>query len=88
MSDDGNKNNELEESIINVSDAKSRLSALLEEVALGRQLILGKAGKPMAVLAPYSPKKKKRTPNVLKGQITLSDDFEFSNKELDDLFGI
>lgn len=40
--------------VINVHDAKTNLSKLLERAANGERIIIGKAGKPMARLEPYS----------------------------------
>ncbi len=71
-----------------MSDAKTRLSALLDEVAAGKRLILGKAGKPVALLIPYSGKKTKRKFGALKGEIVYTGDFEFSDDELNEMFGV
>ena len=47
--------------ITNISDAKSSLSKLIEQVLQGQEVIIGKAGKPVAMLVPYdaetSPRK-------------------------------
>lgn len=40
--------------VINVHDAKTHLSKLLERAANGERIIIGKAGKPMARLEPFS----------------------------------
>lgn len=73
--------------VINVSAAKASLSALLEEVAQGKKIILGKAGKPIASLVPYQETKSIRKFGALKNKIKYSD-LEFSEKELKDLFEI
>ena len=39
--------------ITNISEAKASLSKLIEQVAQGQEVIIGKAGKPVAKLVPY-----------------------------------
>lgn len=41
-------------SVVNVSEAKAHLSALLERVRAGERVVIGKAGRPVAVLVPYA----------------------------------
>ena len=56
---------------------KTHLSALVEEAAAGKEIIIAKAGKPMARLVPLEKKKDvKRTLGMLKGKIWISDDFD------------
>ena len=54
--------------ITNISEAKSQLSALIEKVLSGQEVIIGKAGKPVARLIPYTHKMEKRIPGALKGK--------------------
>ena len=60
---------------INVHEAKTHLSRILEEIAAGDEVILAKAGKPMAVLSPYQQQKKKRRFFQMEGAIEIADDF-------------
>jgi prevent-host-death family protein len=60
---------------INVHEAKTHLSRILEEIAAGDEVILAKAGKPMAVLSPYRQKSKKRRFFQMEGSIEIADDF-------------
>ena len=62
--------------ITNVSEAKAQLSALLERVRSGEEIILGKAGRPIARLVPYFATGEVRQPGVLRGQIHIADDFD------------
>ncbi|HET6587308.1 MAG TPA: type II toxin-antitoxin system Phd/YefM family antitoxin [Oleiagrimonas sp.] len=55
--------------IINVHEAKTHLSRLLERAHAGEEIVLAKAGKPYARLAPLSRHKSKRKPGRLKGQL-------------------
>jgi len=60
---------------INVHEAKTHLSRILEEIAAGDEVILAKAGKPMAVLSPYRQQLKKRRFFQMEGSIKMADDF-------------
>jgi prevent-host-death family protein len=70
---------------VNMHEAKTHLSRLVEEVAKGEEIIIAKAGKPCARLVACEPvKKKPRKFGWLKGQIWISDDFDapLSDEEL------
>lgn len=71
---------------INVHEAKTHLSRILDRVASGESVIIGKAGKPVAVLSPYAPSTKSRKPGSLKGRIRISGDFDADDELVSDLF--
>ena len=60
---------------VNIHEAKTHLSRLLNRVAAGDEIIIAKAGKPMARLVPYLPIGEPRQPGSAKGKIRVSDDF-------------
>lgn len=60
----------------NISEAKAELSALLEAVAKGEEVIIGKAGVPMARLVRYDGQAKARKPGAMRGKIKLASDFD------------
>ncbi|HEV3114133.1 MAG TPA: type II toxin-antitoxin system Phd/YefM family antitoxin [Candidatus Binataceae bacterium] len=60
----------------NIHEAKSNLSRLIELAVAGEEVIISKAGKPVARLVPYSVKKKPRRLGILKGQIRIAPDFD------------
>ncbi len=62
--------------IINVYEAKTQLSKLLDRAASGEEIILGKSGKPLARLVPYRETKQPRVPGRLAGKIKIADDFD------------
>ena len=63
--------------IVNIHAAKTHLSSLVEEAAAGEEIIIVKAGKPIARLVPLDKKKDiGRTLGMLKGKIWISDDFD------------
>lgn len=61
---------------VNIHEAKTHLSKLLEEVSNGREVVIAKSGKPMAKLTGISPAKPVRKPGFLKGKIKIADDFD------------
>jgi prevent-host-death family protein len=72
---------------VNIHEAKSRLSQLLKRVALGEEVIIAKAGKPVAKLVPINPVPKKRILGSAKGEFVVPDDFNAPlPKEIRDLF--
>lgn len=62
-------------SAINIHDAKTHLSRLLEDVADGKEFVIAKAGKPIAKLGPLGSGQPIRF-GALKGKITVPDDFD------------
>ncbi|MGH9496788.1 MAG: type II toxin-antitoxin system Phd/YefM family antitoxin [Candidatus Sulfotelmatobacter sp.] len=70
---------------VNVHEAKTHLSKLLERVALGEEVIIAKAGKPVAKLvAVHSPKT--RIFGSAKGEFIVPDDFNEPDPEIEKLF--
>lgn len=62
---------------VNLYEAKTQLSQLVKEAAAGAEIIIAKAGEPMARLVPLAPEPKpKRQPCRLKGQIWIAEDFD------------
>ena len=73
--------------LCNISEAKAQLSALIEAVQAGEEVIIGKAGKPVARLVRYQGAKAPRRPGALKGLIHIADDFDQLPPDLADAFG-
>jgi prevent-host-death family protein len=61
---------------VNIHEAKTHLSRLVEEATEGKEIVIAKAGKPRARLVPFTPARKPRTFGRLKGKIWISDDFD------------
>ena len=59
---------------VNVHEAKTHLSRLLERVARGEEIVIAKAGRAVAKLVPLE--KAKRRPGRLRGRLRLRDDFD------------
>ena len=60
--------------VLNLYEAKSRLSALVEEAAAGAEIVIAKAGVPRARLVPLKPRI--RRPGGSKGRIRVAKDFD------------
>jgi prevent-host-death family protein len=62
---------------VNIHEAKTNFSKLIQRVILGDEIIIAKAGVPVAKLVRYISKKKGKRPlGFLKGEIWMSDDFD------------
>lgn len=73
----------------NISEAKTQLSALLEAVQKGEEVLICKAGKPVAKLSAYAGAKEPRKLGMFKGQIFMADDFDAPlPPEIAEAFGI
>jgi prevent-host-death family protein len=71
----------------NISQAKAELSALIEAVQKGDEVILAKAGKPVARLVAYHGPAKPRAPGALAGQIWIAPDFDELPEDIAAAFG-
>ena len=60
---------------VNIHEAKTHFSRLVDEAAAGREIIVARAGKPAARLVPLSHRATQRRFGVLKGKIRIRADF-------------
>ncbi len=60
---------------VNIHEAKTRLSQLLKQVDEGQEIIIARAGTPVARLVAYTPKPDQRVPGSAKGRLALAEDF-------------
>ena len=61
---------------VNVHEAKTHFSKLIERVAMGEEVTVAKAGRPVALLVPVPPKVSRRVPGSAKGVIRMEPDFD------------
>lgn len=61
---------------VNIHQAKTNLSRLLEQVSKGEVVIISRAGKPIAKLVSLDNHPPKRTPGGMKGRLWISPDFD------------
>ena len=72
---------------VNVHEAKTHLSKLLERAALGEEVIIAKAGRPVAKLVAIRSEKPRFQLGSAKGEFVVPDDFNDPlPKEIEDLF--
>jgi prevent-host-death family protein len=71
---------------INIHDAKTHLSRLVEQAAQGKEIIIAKAGKPMARLVPLEDVPRPKKFGLLKGKIQVPADFDAPDPEVLALF--
>jgi prevent-host-death family protein len=67
---------------VNIHEAKTHLSRLLARAQAGEEIIIAKAGKPIAKLVPVS-QGQERTPGIVKGRVTEAFFEELPEKELE-----
>jgi len=61
---------------VNLYEAKTNLSSLVDRAAGGEEIVIAKAGRPMAKLVPYRPQPVRRVPGDLRGKIWIAPDFD------------
>ena len=70
--------------IVNIHEAKTHLSRLLEAVERGDEVIIARAGHPIATLSAYRPPRRTiAPPGSMEGEIWMADDFD---EPVEDLF--
>jgi prevent-host-death family protein len=62
--------------IINVHAAKTNLSQLLARVEAGEEVVIGRAGRPIAKLVPFQVARARRKFGGWRGRVWISDDFD------------
>lgn len=71
---------------VNVQEAKTHLSRLIEIAAAGEDVILGKHGKPMARLTAYAPQTEERPLGGFESKIRIAADFDADDERINALF--
>jgi prevent-host-death family protein len=61
---------------VNIHEAKTSFSKLLKRVALGEEVVIARAGKPVARLVPFGERLAVRQPGSAKGLIKIREDFD------------
>ncbi len=70
--------------VTNIAEAKASLSKLVEKVRMGEEVVIGKAGKPVAKLVPYEQERSPRDldQGIWKGQVWMAEDFDAMPEDL------
>ena len=63
-------------STVNIHEAKTHFSKLVDAAMRGEETVIAKSGKPAARLVPIKPVKSARKPGFLKGKIKIAADFD------------
>jgi prevent-host-death family protein len=71
---------------INIHEAKTNLSKLLQRVVAGEEIIIAKGGVPLARLVPYRDETRQRQPGRFAGQGYIADDFDAPLRQFEDDF--
>jgi len=61
---------------VNVHEAKTHFSKLLERVALGEEVVIARAGRPVAKLVPIRPDVPERHPGSARGDVWVGEDLD------------
>jgi antitoxin (DNA-binding transcriptional repressor) of toxin-antitoxin stability system len=72
----------------NISEAKAELSALIEAVQNGNEIIIAKAGKPVARLVAFRGPTRPRAPGSMAGEIWIAPDFDTLPQDMEEAFGM
>ena len=67
---------------VNVHEAKTHLSRLLERVETGEEFVLARAGRPVARLVPYRTRREPRVPGAWRGRVRIAPDFDETPEDL------
>ncbi len=69
--------------VVNIHEAKTQLSRLIERVIQGEDIVIGRAGKPVARLVAFTPPEGPcREPGYWRGQVRIAPDFDQLPSEL------
>jgi prevent-host-death family protein len=71
---------------VNIHEAKTHLSRLVEQVEGGDEVVIARAGRPVARLVPYTTRTRPRTPGAWRGQVRLAPDFDQTPESVLDAF--
>lgn len=72
--------------IVNLYEAKTRLSSLVEKAAAGEEVVIAKAGRPLVRMIAFEERKRLRF-GSLKGEFTVPEDFDqLAESEINEMF--
>ncbi len=72
---------------VNIQEAKTNLSQLIQRVIAGEEIVIAQSGEPVARIVPFSPQPIRRLPGSAKGKLWIAPDFDAAlPNEIIDLF--
>jgi prevent-host-death family protein len=75
------------EKSVNIHEAKTHLSRLVERVEAGEEITLARAGRPVARIVPYNGLREPRKPGFWKDRVVIHPNFDDPLPEFDEAFG-
>ena len=72
--------------VVNMHQAKSSLSRLVERALAGEDVVIARNGEPLVRLVPIPKKREPRVPGRYKGKVWMAPDLEFTDAEIEELF--
>lgn len=74
--------------IVNIHEAKTHLSRLIDEASKGTPFVIAKAGTPLVKVVPVDKQRKPQRTGFLVGDYSIPDDFDqIASEEIEELFG-
>jgi prevent-host-death family protein len=67
---------------MNIHEAKTNFSKLLAEVQGGKEVVITKAGRPVAKLVPFTTRGSRRVPGGWEGRMVMAEDFDEVDAEI------
>jgi prevent-host-death family protein len=74
------------EPTVNIHQAKTHLSRLIERVETGQEIVIARAGRPVARLVPYRVRTSPRVPGLWRGLVRIAPDFDQTDDTTLDAF--
>lgn len=74
--------------MITIAQAKAQLSKLIAKAEAGQEVVIWRAGKPVAKIVPVKAAKAEWKPGALKGKIRVSPDFNELPEDIARVFGV
>jgi len=67
---------------VNIHEAKTHLSRLVERVETGEEIVIARAGRPVARLVPFRARTEPRAPGLWRGRVRLAPDFDVTRPDI------
>jgi prevent-host-death family protein len=71
---------------VDIHEAKTCLSRLVERVEAGEEIVIARAGRPVARLVPFGTRTRRRQPGLWRGRVVIGPDFDEVNATIEALF--
>lgn len=72
--------------LVNIHDAKTNFSRLVERAEAGEEIVIARAGRPVARLVPLRMRTQAREPGLWRGRVRIAPDFDETDDALLDAF--